>query len=121
MRLIAYLVITTSLAAGAVATTTAYVPVLTNDNARLAAGDGYAHLNAPAGAQRDGAGRFVLGASGTRVPLIEAGTELTPEVQAELRRAGVVRVQVKEFSVGRWQFAWLLEVDPILRTGFRHS
>lgn len=107
MRLIAYLVITTSLAAGAIATTTTYVPRLTNDDARLVAGDGYAHLNAPAGAQRDAAGRFILDPSGSRIPLVGAGTELTPAVQRELRQAGVVRIQVKEFSVWRWQYAWL--------------
>ena len=40
-------------------------------------------------------------------PQVEAGTELTPDVQAELRRGGVARVRVKEFSVWRWQHAWL--------------
>ena len=107
MRLIGYLVITASLSAGAIATTTAYVPLLTDDDAILAVGNGYAHLNAPAGARQDAIGRFVLGASGSRVALVDTGTELTPHVQARLRQARVARVRVKEFSVGRWQYAWL--------------
>ena len=107
MRTLGYLVITVSLVLGAVAATTAYVPPLTADDAVLAAGDGYAHLNAPAGAERDAAGEFALSAAGARIPLVPAGTELTPEVQARLRAAGVRRVRVKEFDAGRWQHAWL--------------
>ena len=107
MRTLGYLVITVSLVLGAVAATTAYVPPLTADDAVLAAGDGYAHLNAPAGAERDAAGEFALSANGARIPFVAAGTELTPEVQARLRAAGVRRVRVKEFDAGRWQHAWL--------------
>ena len=107
MRTSGYLVIAVSLVLGAVAATTAYVPPLTADDAVLAAGAGYAHLNAPAGAERDAAGEFVLTAAGARVPLAPAGTELTPDVQARLRAAGVRRVRVREFAFGRWQHAWL--------------
>ncbi len=107
MRTIGYVVIGVSLVLGAVAATTAYVPPLTADDSALAAGGGYAHLNAPAGVQRDAAGEFVLTAAGARVPLVPAGTELTPEVQARLRAAGVRRVRVREFAFGRWQHAWL--------------
>ncbi|MCY4599299.1 MAG: hypothetical protein OXF27_05210, partial [Acidobacteria bacterium] len=107
MRTLGYLVITVSLVLGAVAATTAYVPPLTADDAVLAAGDGYAHLNAPAGAERNAAGEFALSANGARIPLVAAGTELTPEVQARLRAAGVQRGRVKEFDAGRWQHAWL--------------
>ena len=107
MRTLGYLVIGAGLVLGAVAATTAYVPPLTADDSALAAGSGYAHLNAPAGAQRDAAGEFVLSAAGARIPLVPAGTELTPDVQARLRAAGVRRVRVREFAFGRWQHAWL--------------
>ena len=107
MRTFGYLVIGVSLVLGAVAATTAYVPPLTADDSALATGSGYAHLNAPAGVQRDAAGEFVLSAAGARVPLAPAGTELTPDVQARLRAAGVQRVRVREFAFARWQHAWL--------------
>ena len=107
MRTVGYPVIGVSLVLGAVAATTAYVPPLTADDSALATGSGYAHLNAPAGVQRDVAGEFVLSDDGARVPLAEAGTELTPDVQARLRAAGVGRVRVREFAFGRWQHAWL--------------
>ncbi len=107
MRTFGYLVIGVSLVLGAVAATTAYVPPLTADDSALATESGYALLNAPAGVQRDAAGEFVLSEDGARVPLAEAGTELTPEVQARLRAAGVRRVRVREFAFGRWQHAWL--------------
>ena len=107
MRGIGNLVITVSLVLGAIASTTSYVPRLTADDAALAAGDGYAHLNAPAGAETDAAGEFVLSPDGARIPLVAAGAELTPEVQARLRAAGVRRVRVREFRVARWQHAWL--------------
>lgn len=107
MRVAGYFVITVSLVLGAIAATTAYVPPLTEDAAALAAAGGYAHLNAPAGVQRDAAGEPVLSAAGARVPLAPAGTELTPDVQARLRAAGVRRVRVREFAFARWQHAWL--------------
>ena len=107
MRTLGYLVIGVSLVLGAIAATTAYVPQLTADDSALAAGGGYAHLNAPAGVRRDAAGDLVLSAAGARIPLVPAGTELTPEVQARLRAAGVQRVRVREFAFGRWQHAWL--------------
>lgn len=107
MRTFGYLVIGVSLVLGAVAATTAYVPPLTADDSVLATRSGYAHLNAPAGVQRDAAGEFVLSAAGARIPLAPAGTELTPEVQARLRAAGVRRVRVREFAFRRWQHAWL--------------
>ena len=113
MRTSAYLVIAVSLVLGAVASTTAYVPLLTADDAALAAGDGYAHLNAPAGVETDAAEEFVLSADGARIPLVAAGAELTPEVQARLHSAGVRRVRVKEFDVGRWQHAWLFGLAVI--------
>jgi len=113
MRLIGYLTMTTSLVVGAIATTTAYVPVLTGDDAWLAVGPGYAHLNAPAGAERDATGALRVDDAGSRIALVETGTELTPGVQAQLRAAGVQRVRVKEFSLARWQYAWLFAVAVI--------
>ena len=107
LRPLGNLLIAASLVAGALASTTAYVPRLTADDSALAAGDGYAHLNAPAGAATDAAGRFVLDANGQRIPLADTGSELTPQLQARLRAAGVLRVRVQEFSLRRWQHAWL--------------
>ena len=113
MKSLGNLLIAASLVLGALASTTAYVPRLTADDAALAAGDGYAHLNAPAGAEKDAAGAFVLTADGARIPLADTGAELTPQVQARLRAAGVQRVRVKEFSVRRWQHAWLFVLAAI--------
>lgn len=113
MKSLGNLLIAVSLVLGALASTTAYVPRLTADDAALADGDGYAHLNAPAGAEKNAAGGFVLATDGARIPLADAGTELTPELQAHLRAAGVRRVRVKEFSIRRWQHAWLFGVAVI--------
>ncbi len=112
LRPLGNLLIAVSLVLGALASTTAYVPRLTADDSVLAVGDGYAHLNAPAGARRDAAEGFVL-ADGARIPLADAGTELTPQVQARLRAAGVQRVRVREFSIRRWQHAWLFGLAVI--------
>ncbi len=113
MHVLGNLIIAVSLVLGALASTTAYVPQLTADAAALAAGDGYAHLNAPAGAETDAAGRFVLSDEGARIPLAAAGAELTPALQARLRAAGVQRVRVREFSMRRWQHAWLFGLAVI--------
>ena len=113
LRPLGNLLIATSLVAGALAATTAYVPRLTDDDSALAAGAGYAHLNAPAGARRDAAGGFVLDADGQRIPLADTGSELTPQLQARLRAAGVERVRVREFSIRRWQHAWLFGLAVI--------
>ena len=59
---------------------------------------------APSGTRR---GSSCWTPAGARVPLAPAGTELTPDVQAHLRAAGVQRVRVREFAFGRWQHAWL--------------
>lgn len=113
LRPLGNLLIAVSLVAGALASTTAYVPRLTADDSALAAGAGYAHLNAPAGARRDAAGGFVLDADGERIPLAATGAELTPQLQARLRAAGVQRVRVREFSIRRWQHAWLFGLAVI--------
>ncbi len=113
MRSPGNLLIAVSLVLGALASTTAYVPRLTGDDSALAVGDGYTHLNAAAGVETDAAGRLALAADGARIPLVDAGTELTPPVQARLRAAGVQRVRVKEFSIGRWQHAWLFGLAVI--------
>ena len=113
LRPLGSLLMAVSLVAGALAATTAYVPRLTADDSALAAGNGYAHLNAPAGAETDAAGRFVLDADGERIPLAATGSELTPQLQARLRAAGVQRVRVREFSIRRWQHAWLFGLAVI--------
>ncbi len=113
MKSLGNLLIAASLVLGALASTTAYVPRLTADDSVLASGDGYAHLNAPAGAEKDAAGGFAVAADGARIPLADTGTELTPPVQARLRAAGVQRVRVREFSIRRWQHAWLFGLAVI--------
>ena len=113
MKSLGNLIIAVSLVLGALASTTAYVPRLTADDSALAVGDGYAHLNAPAGAEKDAAGGFVLTADGARIPLADTGTELTPPMQARLRAGGVQRVRVREFAVRRWQHAWLFGLAVI--------
>jgi len=110
MKLIGHLLITVSVILGAIATTTSYVPNLMEDDNWLATPTGFAHLNAPAGAQRDTTGAFEMDENGSRIPLVQSGTELTPSVQARLREGGVDRVRVKEFSFSRWPYAWLFAV-----------
>ena len=45
--------------------------------------------------------------AGNRIPLVETGTELTPQVQFQLRQNGVTRVRIKEFTFQRWELSWL--------------
>lgn len=99
MKLLGFLLMLVGLVVGAVAATSAYVPLVPeNINGFTYLVDGettYLTLNAPAG-KRD-----VQGEADPQ-PIAEPGTELTAEVVAELRAAGVIRVRVKEFSFGRW-------------------
>jgi hypothetical protein len=106
-RIVGNLIIAISLVLGAVAATTAYVPRLTDTDTDLQIGPGFAHLNAPAGAVQNAFGEFELDDAGNRIPLVETGTELTPQVQFQLRQNGVTRVRIKEFTFQRWELSWL--------------
>ncbi len=106
-RIVGNLIIAISLVLGAIAATTAYVPRLTDTDADLQIGPGFAHLNAPAGAVQNTFGEFELDDAGNRIPLVETGTELTPQVQSQLRQNGVTRVRIKEFTFQRWELSWL--------------
>lgn len=90
MRWAASILLVGSLIAGLVGAVTAYSLPLSLADERLVG----ATLNAPAGVVRD--------EQGVGKPLAEKGTALTPSLLANLRAAGVDRVRVKEFELGRW-------------------
>jgi hypothetical protein len=90
MRWVGSIVLVGSLIAGLVGAVTAYSPPLSLADERLVG----ATLNAPAGVVRDEEGRSK--------PLAEKGAALTAPLLARLRAAGVERVRVKEFDLGRW-------------------
>jgi hypothetical protein len=104
MKLLASLLLWISLGLGAVAGTTAYRPTL--DAAASAAEP--LTLSAPAGLAPRAAD-----ATGDLEPLVRpvradgTPTRLDGEVIARLRDAGVERVRVKEFALGRWKEGWL--------------
>lgn len=86
---------------GVVSATTAYVPRLSLPDEKLLG----LTINAPAGMEARTDGR--------RVPLISDETEITPEVLATLRGAGVERVRVKEFAFDRWSHWWLMLLSVV--------
>lgn len=108
MRLLAFILITISLTAGAIAATTAYVPRLDAAARAVEAGDTVT-LGAPAGRTEtaDGAGEAAAS------PIVKGGVALTPELVERLRTAGVTRVRVKEFSFARWPLAWLFGLSVV--------
>jgi hypothetical protein len=96
-RLISFVLIAGSLCLGTVAASTAYLPKLSA--VPRPGGDEAAALTmgAPAGGLPGGS------------PLVRPGTKLTDAVLDQLAAADppVERVKVKEFSLGRWDLAWL--------------
>ena len=108
MKLLGFFLMMVGLVVGAVAATSAYLPLLTLPDAAFAyTVDGeetFLTLNAPAGKKE-----------GEDVAIAEPGTKLTPEVLKELRAAGVVRVRAKEFSFGRWtgRYYFLLAITGL--------
>jgi len=106
-KLISFVLIAGSLAAGAVAASTAYLPKLSAVPRPAAEADAEPlTLAAPAG---------VKPGTGGDEPLVKAGTTLTGEVLAQLEAAEppVNRVKVKEFSLARWDLAWLFGVSVL--------
>jgi hypothetical protein len=100
MNRIGYLLIAASLTLGVISSTTAYLPRLDFPDERLAG----LTLNADAG-------RRVLphARDGAVAPIAKHGQPITPEVLEQLRRAGVDRVRVKEFSMANWTHrGWFL-------------
>ena len=96
MKLIAYLIMTVCLCLGTLAATVAYAPSLTLDDEILIG----TTLNAPAG---------VIDADAEELePIADKGTVLTSELLASIRDSGETRVRVKEFSIARWDLAWLM-------------
>jgi len=92
------LLLALSLAAGTIASMTAYLPTLGAVDAALAEGEEI-ELGAPSGRS--------VNADGTTTPIAAAGARLTPELVATLRAAGVERVRVLQFSFARWSHAWM--------------
>jgi len=102
MKLFTPLLLCLSLAFGTIAAMTAYLPRLDVVEEAIARG---VHLELGASSGKS------VAPDGTVAPLALAGENLTPELIARLRAAGVVRVRVREFSFGRWSQAWLFAVS----------
>lgn len=98
MKILAFIVIAISLVVGFIGALTAYVPRLEDSNELSGL-----HLNAPAGVRTD----LYDVETHHPSPLAEPGSELTPELVAQLRAAGEERVRVREFALGRWTGLWL--------------
>ncbi|HEY5551690.1 MAG TPA: hypothetical protein VIK52_07370 [Opitutaceae bacterium] len=98
MKWLAPLLLALSLAAGTIACMTAYSPWLDAVERAVAAGEEL-ELGAPSGRS--------VGAGGSIAPVATAGARLTPELVATLRRAGVERVRVRQFSFARWSHGWM--------------
>jgi len=116
MKILASLLIAIFLCLGALATTTAYVPTLDSLDAALQADPGVVlTLAAPAGIQKDAKGQPILDAKGHKQVLVDP--KRTPHIDVamidHLRKAGVSRVQVREFALGRWSLSWLFLLSVI--------
>ena len=98
MRYAAYLLIVVSLVAGSLAATTAYAPQLET----VAAGAGPLTLAAPAGRDPAAPDQPAIAPGDAAQPV-----RLTPEVVERLKALEVERVRVKEFSLARWDQAWI--------------
>ncbi len=94
MRTLASLIITAALALGVLAGATAYLARL-NLPDQLLIGQ---TLAAPAGA--------VSPAGGPAAAIARAQEQITPELLAQLREAGVERVRLKDFAMARWEGRW---------------
>ncbi|MGD1915411.1 MAG: hypothetical protein ACFCBV_04385 [Phycisphaerales bacterium] len=101
MKLVGFLLITASLVLGVAAAPTAYLPSLDLPDEELIG----LTLNSSAGAQMPDPPPSDPTAAGE--PIANQDDELTAELLATLRSAGVERVRVKEFSFARWSGKWL--------------
>ena len=101
MKLLAYLIMTACLCLGTLSATVAYAPKLSLADEKLVGRT----LNAPAG--------ITDPESEEPEPIAEQDAEITPELLADLREAGVKRVRVKEFAIARWDLAWLMGVSCV--------
>lgn len=95
MRLLGYLIITVSLVVGVVGAVTAYLPRLSMADDRLIG----LTLAADAGRIEDAAGKAE--------PIARSGATVDAAMLASLRSAGVGRIKVKEFALGRWSEWWM--------------
>lgn len=97
MKWIATLLLAASLTLGVVSATTAYLPRLSLPDDRLLG----LTLNAPAGRTTT--------TEAAAAPIARDGETLSVELLTKLRAAGVERVRVKEFALGRWSHSgWFL-------------
>ena len=101
MKVLALIILAVSLVVGIIGAVTAYSPRI--DDAGLSA---VLHLNAPAGVRTD------LYDPDTRrpSPAAEQGTQLSPELIAELKESGEHRLRLREFSFGRWTGWWMFAI-----------
>lgn len=102
-KLISFVLIAGSLCLGTVAASTAYLPKLSAVPRPGGEEAAALTLGAPAGGEPGGS------------PLATTGTKLTDAVLDELAAADppVDRVKVKEFSLGRWDLAWLFGLSVV--------
>jgi len=106
MKLIAYLIIMVCLCLGTLSATIAYSPKLSMDDDSLIG----LTLNAESGLLKTPtieSAETIENTDGPQ-PIAVKNDILTPELLATLRAAGVKRVRVKEFSIARWDVAWLM-------------
>jgi len=115
MKLFASLLIIVSLLLGIISTITGYLPTL---DTVAASSDQGLTLNAPAGRVEVEADD--PGAGPSSKPLYPKDTVLDQGIVTALREnanesstAGDMRVRVKEFSLGRWDHAWLFALSAV--------
>ncbi len=120
MKLLASLLIAIFLCLGALATTTAYLPTLDSLDSTLEADpDIVLTLAAPAGIQKSDKGQPILDAKGHKQILVDPKktSSIDRQMIDHLRKAGVFRVQILEFALGRWSLSWLFLLSVIGITG----
>lgn len=98
MRFLAFALIWVSLAFGVVAATTAYVWRVPQQGQV----EWFRLGETPEGEPRYAELWRDAGVAAPGAPLVPAGTPLTPDVVERLQEAGVERVHVKSFRIGRW-------------------
>lgn len=122
MKLLGFIIIAVSLCVGALATTTAYMPMLDAVEPTVDSPDTQLTLNGPAGAKfatndvgetiMDDQGEPVYATTpaGARIPIANRGQVIDRALYDQLVANGAERVRIKEFSFKRWQYAWLFGV-----------
>lgn len=114
LKYIGFLLITIGLVLGVASVPTAYLPPLSLPDEGLIG----LTLAAPAGEVRtEGMPEHVVGDPIVRPMTDGQPTKVTAELLTTLRDAGVERIKVKEFALGRWSELWLFALACALLLG----